>query len=195
MSVPMAWGDIYVSEDDSGVPVFSDLPTDNKFRFYLRTNDGFPSFSAKKQGVGFKRFEEGMRRFGPDISAVATQYRIDPELLHAVIRVESAYDSNAVSKAGAVGLMQLTLNTAKRFGIENRYDPQENLKAGARYLSFLLQKFPDDLPLALAAYNAGEDAVSRHGQKIPPYRETMNYVPSVIQQYQTLKRTGLLPVR
>ena len=109
-----------------------------------------------------------------------------PNLLRAVIVVESGFNSRAVSKRGAVGLMQLMPATATRFGVSNPYDPLQNVHAGARYLKFLIDRFGHDVRLALAAYNAGEEAVDRNGGQIPPFSETMAYVPRVLKIYQML---------
>ena len=105
---------------------------------------------------------------------------MSPSLLHAVIAVESGYDSKAVSRKGAQGLMQLMPKTAQRFGVKNPLDPLENVRGGALYLKWLLDFFDGNLKLALAAYNAGENEVVRAGYKIPSNRETLDYVPKVL---------------
>ena len=104
-----------------------------------------------------------------------------PALLHAVIRTESAYQPNALSHAGACGLMQLMPQTAARFNVRDIWDPAENIRGGATYLRLLLDMFDNDLRLALAAYNAGENAVKRYGNEIPPYQETQDYVRRVLR--------------
>ncbi|KAA6186607.1 lytic transglycosylase domain-containing protein [Thiohalocapsa marina] len=114
--------------------------------------------------------DENARRFG-----------LSADLLHAVIRAESAYRSDAQSHAGACGLMQLMPATAERFSVADIWDPAENIRGGAAYLRFLLDLFDGDLTLALAAYNAGENAVRRHGDRIPPYPETLDYVRKVLR--------------
>jgi soluble lytic murein transglycosylase-like protein len=111
---------------------------------------------------------------------------VEPNLLRAVIVVESGFNSRAVSKRGAVGLMQLMPATASRFGVSNRYDPLQNISGGAAYLKFLMDRFGHDMRLALAAYNAGEEAVDRNGGQIPPFSETMAYVPRVLKIYRML---------
>lgn len=118
------------------------------------------------------------------VDDVAKQHGLDPLLLHAVVRAESGYNQQAVSPRGASGLMQLMPDTARRFGVKDLFDPRENLKAGARYLSWLLKLFDGDLELALAGYNAGEQAVIRAGYRIPPYNETIHYVPKVLSYYR-----------
>lgn len=118
------------------------------------------------------------------IEQVARRNQLDAALLHAVIKVESNYNSHAVSHKGALGLMQIMPATARRYGVKDALDAAENIRAGAKYLSDLLLKFGNNLPLALAAYNAGEDAVRRYGGEIPPYHETIKYVPMVLEQYR-----------
>lgn len=118
---------------------------------------------------------------------VARAYGIDSALLHAVISVESRYSARAVSGKGAVGLMQLMPGTAKRYGVTDSFDPIQNLRGGTEYLRDLLKLFQGDLNLALAAYNAGENAVIRAGHRIPPYQETRNYVQRVQSLYAEYK--------
>jgi soluble lytic murein transglycosylase-like protein len=106
------------------------------------------------------------------VEEVSRAYGLESALLHAVISVESSYNPKAVSKAGAAGLMQLMPGTAKRYGVADAFDPAQNLRGGANYLRDLLKLFDSDVSLALAAFNAGEDAVMRYGNRIP-YRETL----------------------
>jgi soluble lytic murein transglycosylase-like protein len=127
--------------------------------------------------------EKRRARYAPLIEGAARRYGLNPELVHAVVRAESAYDPGAVSAAGAVGLMQLMPATAARYGVRDRRDPAANLAGGVRYLRDLLLQFRK-VPLALAAYNAGENAVLRHGNRIPPFPETRAYVRRVIGYYQ-----------
>jgi soluble lytic murein transglycosylase-like protein len=126
-------------------------------------------------------------RYDSIIETAAHSASLEPDLLRAVIVVESGFNSRAVSKRGAVGLMQLMPATATRFGVSNPFDPRENVHAGARYLKFLIDRFGQDLKLALAAYNAGEQAVDRNGRQIPPFTETMAYVPRVLKIYRILR--------
>ncbi|MCC6265697.1 MAG: lytic transglycosylase domain-containing protein [Bryobacterales bacterium] len=112
------------------------------------------------------------------IDRTARKHGVDPKLVHSVVRVESNYEQKAISPKGALGLMQLIPATAKRYGVDNPFDPSQNIDGGVRYLKFLTERFQGDLQLALAAYNAGEGAVDRHGG-IPPYRETRAYVTKV----------------
>ncbi len=134
---------------------------------------------ARQLGV-----DDGWRRdagrFADLIAAAAKRHELDPWLLTAVAKIESDFDPFAVSHAGACGLLQLMPATAKRFGVRNVFDAAENVEGGARYLRWLLDRFDGKRDLALAAYNAGEGAVDRHGG-IPPYRETLRYVGQVLR--------------
>jgi soluble lytic murein transglycosylase-like protein len=121
--------------------------------------------------------------YGELVTRVAKEHRLEPALLHAVVSVESGYNAAAQSPKGARGLMQLMPDTAARYGVNDIWNPAENLRAGARYLRDLLAMFADNLPLALAAYNAGEGAVTRAGNRIPPFPETARYVPKVLLEY------------
>jgi lysozyme len=124
------------------------------------------------------------------VHATAVRYDIDPLLMHAIIYVESRFDPGAISRAGARGLMQLMPGTAARFGVDSvgwLHDPLTNVEAGAMYLKQLQQLFGDRLDLVLAAYNAGEGAVARHGGRVPPYAETQAYVRDVLAAYDRLR--------
>jgi soluble lytic murein transglycosylase-like protein len=118
--------------------------------------------------------------FRPVIDRVAKEVSMSPQLLHAVIRVESGYQDKVVSNKGAIGLMQLMPATAQRFGVRDAFDAAQNIRGGALYLKWLLDYFRGDLRLALAAYNAGEAAVVKAGYRIPPIAETIDYVPKVL---------------
>ncbi len=121
-------------------------------------------------------------KYDPIIERYAEKYRIDATLVRAVIQVESDFNAACVSHKGARGLMQLMPATAKRFGVKSIHDPEENIHGGVRYLAYLTGLFRDDLPRALAAYNAGENAVLKHGG-IPPYSETQTYVKRAMTVY------------
>ncbi|MFZ0007942.1 MAG: transglycosylase SLT domain-containing protein, partial [Steroidobacteraceae bacterium] len=155
--------------------------------------DGLAHFTDKPDSRRYKLFDltpKGLTRSGDryDLLARAAQYDaiieaeakssgVEPNLLRAVIVVESGFNSRAVSTRGAVGLMQLMPATATRFGVSDRYDPRQNVRGGALYLGFLINRFRQNLRLALAAFNAGEDAVDRNSGQIPPFIETLEYVP------------------
>jgi soluble lytic murein transglycosylase-like protein len=132
-------------------------------------------------------------KFAPLVRGAASKYGLDPWLLHAVIRAESGYDPYAVSPQGAIGLMQLLPGTAERFGVEDPFDPRQNVYAGARYLRDLLAMFGNNLELALAAYNAGEGAVLRAGRQVPKMRETLAYIPRVLGHYRAAREADSFP--
>ncbi len=122
-------------------------------------------------------------RFEALIHELAEKYEVDVALVKAVIRTESYFNPNATSRVGASGLMQLMPQTARRYGVTDLYSPRQNLEAGIRHLKYLLARYPRQLHLALAAYNAGEDAVERYGG-IPPYPETRDYVKKVLRFHE-----------
>lgn len=118
------------------------------------------------------------------VDQTANRHQVDPDLVRAIVRVESGFDPKAVSNKGAMGLMQLIPATARRFGVENPFDPKQNLEGGVNYLKYLLDLFGGNLPLSLAAYNAGEHSVQRFGG-IPAFTETRDYVRKVTNLYQS----------
>jgi hypothetical protein len=120
------------------------------------------------------------------VSAAASRYGVDAELISSVMEVESHFDAKAVSPKNARGLMQLLPQTAARLGVKDIFDPQQNIEAGTRYLKELLDLYKNNLTLALAAYNAGPDKVQKYGD-VPPYRETVSYVNQVKRKYQKSK--------
>lgn len=125
------------------------------------------------------------------VNQTAAKYGVEPEFVHAIISAESAYRPNATSHAGAMGLMQLMPFTARRFGVANAYNPQQNIEAGTRYLKLLYDEF-GSLELAAAGYNAGEGAVRRYNSSIPPFKETRAYVPRVMAYYRRYKKNRSL---
>ncbi|CAE6728532.1 lytic transglycosylase domain-containing protein [Paraburkholderia haematera] len=124
------------------------------------------------------------------IDEASRTFRVQPELLRAVIDVESRYNPKAVSDKGAQGLMQLMPDTARRFAGRDMFNPRDNVLTGARYLRFLLDLFKDDVELTLAAYNAGENAVIRAGYRVPSLPETRLYVPRVLARYRRMLAAG-----
>jgi len=117
------------------------------------------------------------------VERIAAEHDVSARLVHSVIQVESNYDAGAISPKGALGLMQLIPATARRFGVSDAFDPLENIQGGVKYLRYLLDLYGGDYPLALAAYNAGEGAVTRYGG-VPPYAETRNYLQRVARRLE-----------
>lgn len=177
--VPSAEADIYTYTDASGIVHFSNVPDNKNHKIVVAAQRAENSSEPPRGQVQVS--EAGKNRFAPLVEAAARTYQVDAALLHAVISAESGYNPAAVSNKGAVGLMQLMPETARRYGVENSFDPEQNIRGGTKYLSYLLQLFDNNLELAVAAYNAGEKAVIRHGYNIPPYRETLGYVPKVLK--------------
>jgi soluble lytic murein transglycosylase-like protein len=189
-----AHADIYGFVDENGNAHFADRKLDSRYKLYMRTPPPAPAASsevppspAAAATTKLVRAPKAHARYADLIARVAREQQVDPALLHAVITVESAYNPKAKSPKGATGLMQLMPDTAKRYGVTDLVNPQENLRAGARYLRDLLGMFDNNLRLVLAAYNAGEGAVARSGNKIPPYPETRAYVPRVLQHYESYR--------
>lgn len=174
---------IYAFVDEDGVRHYTDVPNDDRYRLIID-----PVHDRTASGQRYDpRMLSRASVYDPIIERVAAAQALEPNLLRAVIVVESGFNARAVSPRGAVGLMQLMPATARRFGASNLYDPGQNLVAGAGYLKFLMDRFGNDLRLALAAYNAGEDAVFRSGGRIPPFAETQAYVPRVLDIYHRLR--------
>lgn len=183
-----AQADIYRSIDPvTGTVTFTNIrPQGGGFETVMR--DPVQPAPPSEAGIPATRPGTGVRRTGAEfaghIEDAARAYGVEPALIRAVISAESGHNPYARSRAGALGLMQLMPDTAIRYGVTNRLDPVQNIHGGARYLRDLLRMFNNDLPLAIAAYNAGEEAVMRHGRRIPPFRETIQYVPRVMKYYQ-----------
>jgi len=176
---------IYKYFDAKGVLHLTNKPPKSKQQLiYARSYliKPYPLKSPVWQSKSRKKTPKS-KKYAHTIKTIASKVNLSPALLHAVIQVESAYNPKAVSPKGAVGLMQLMPATAKRYGVVDRTDPVANLNGGARYLRDLLTMFNENLELALAAYNAGENAVKRYHNTIPPYRETKHYVKKVQKLY------------
>jgi soluble lytic murein transglycosylase-like protein len=173
---------IYTYMDADGVKHFTDVPDNNRYRLLVLSPQDLTRSGEHYNATLLARAAQ----YDSIIERAATSAAVEANLLRAVIVVESGFNSRAVSKRGAVGLMQLMPATASRFGVSNPYDPKQNVHAGARYLKFLMNRFGQNVRLALAAYNAGEDAVDRNGGQIPPFAETMAYVPKVLKIYRML---------
>lgn len=180
-----AGDDVYVAYDDDATPRFSTQPYDGSYSLYLRSPIASPSRKIKNSKSSIT---ERWSAIAPHIMQAAKQHGMDPALLAAVAEVESGFNANAVSPKGAIGTMQLIPTTAADYGVTNPYDIQQNLNGGTRYLKDLLAAHHGNLPLALAAYNAGKTNVARHNQRIPPFNETMLYVPRVLAKMAEYQR-------
>lgn len=178
-----AQAEIYKYRGPDGSLHFTDRPMGGGYKLMWRSGKS----SKRKGNYSLAKMRENKSRLTPLIEKVAKEQRLHPGLLHAIVRIESAYNPQAVSKKGAQGLMQLMPATANRYGVADSYDPKQNLEGGARYMKDLLALFEYDIRLALAAYNAGENAVKRYGNSIPPFPETINYVDKVLGEYERLK--------
>lgn len=179
--------EIFKYVDASGRLYYTDKPMSAPYRLvkHWASDPSIPtSGQTQSASVVSGNLQKKKAHYAALIQTVAQQAQISPELLHAVVQAESSYNSKAKSHAGAMGLMQLMPATAKRYSVANIWDPKSNLTGGAHYLRDLLQLFGQNLQLALAAYNAGENAVKKYGNQIPPYPETKNYVRKVLRVYQ-----------
>lgn len=181
--------DIYAYTAENGVSHFSNIPSDKSYQLYLKTPDTQHRPANTSKNIARRIHSAKSGRFESYIEDAARIYQVDSALLHAVITAESNYNAAALSRKGAIGLMQLMPLTAKRFGVIDPYDPGQNIRGGAQYLKYLLGLFNNDLNLVLAAYNAGENAVRRYGNRLPPYQETMRYVPKVLGYYQKYRES------
>lgn len=181
LSISESSADIYKYEDDEGVLHFTDAPNDRRFKIFMRDikKDRQLRTNFRLSGCIGNPAE-----FDPIINSCALEYGVDKSLVKAVIHAESGYDPNAISSKGASGLMQLMPKTAKSLNVANSFDPKDNIRGGVKYLKFLLDTFKGDVPLALAAYNAGLSRVAQYGG-IPPFMETRNYVDKVLQYRKT----------
>ena len=172
--------DIYTYIDSKGVLHFTNVPTSSNYRLYIRERPAksFNSYSTNK--------------YDHYITEASKKHGISFPLVKAIINVESNFNPKAVSKAGAMGLMQIMPENIRKLRIRDPFNPWENIMGGARYLKELLQRYNGKLPLALAAYNAGPTMVDRYNG-IPPIKETENYVRKVMKSYNILTLQRHLP--
>ena len=211
-STAFARADVWGYVDERGVAHFAHEKLDDRYEVFYKGGESFdtsktpgspidevrpmavPSVPARLQT--FFDVSPNYKAIRHHLKDAAKTFKVDYELLQALIAAESGFDVAAVSPKGAIGLMQLMPDTARRYGVDGDkkmaiekklIDPKINVKAGTRYLSDLIKMFPGRLDLALASYNAGEGAVQRAGNKIPNYKETQNYVKTVMQLYNGLK--------
>lgn len=172
IAIPSAWAELFHFVDKNGVIHFSNAPTDPRYRLFKGKRLASYDPNRYKESDFNKLIEEKSRR-----------YKIDSALIKAIIRAESSFDPNAVSDAGAQGLMQLMPVTALSMDVIDPFNPNENIEGGVKYLKYLLTLFKNDLKLALAAYHAGEQNVFRHNG-IPPIEQTRDYIKKVLNFYK-----------
>lgn len=197
-----ARADVWAYIDAQGTTHFSSLQLDKRYELFSRGGESFNSAGDKRVTAAAPKLRAyfdvspGYKAVRHLLREASDTHGIDYALLKALIATESGFNARAVSPKGAVGLMQLIPPTAARYGVKSDKtsaaeqkltDPRTNIRAGSRYLSYLIKLFPGQIELAIAAYNAGEGAVQRAGNKIPNYPETKNYVKTVMQLYNQLK--------
>jgi soluble lytic murein transglycosylase-like protein len=193
-SSPPVLADVHAWIGERGTLVLSNLQGAREPEAVLVLAEPGRAASGSPAPVALARpVTRAAERYRDEVEQAARESGLDGALLHAVIAVESGHLAHAVSPKGALGLMQLMPLTARRFGVANAYDALQNVRGGARYLRYLLDSFGGDLALALAAYNAGEHTVLRYGRRVPPFRETIDYVRKVQDRYEALRATGWPP--
>lgn len=171
--------DVFAFKDKNGVITFTNVPNHGGYRRVLRESNGQIA-KASLINTSYDDF----------IQTASGRYNVDAQLIRAVIKAESDFNSAARSQKGAMGLMQLMPGTARLHNVTDAYDPSENVDGGARHLRMLLDRYQGDIELSLAAYNAGSAAVEKHGG-IPPFAETREYVRRVLRFYDSYRGAGL----
>ena len=176
--IPGVSADIYKYVDEEGVLHLTNVPSIPNAKYIL---------ILKEKRVHFHS-DIDVNKYDHIIAKAASKYKIDQALIKAVIKAESNFNHRAVSPVGAQGLMQLMPSTAYVLQVDDVFQPENNIEGGVRYLRYLLNVYKGDLRLALAAYNAGETAVAKYGNNIPPFRETQNYIRRVLSYFDDFKK-------
>jgi soluble lytic murein transglycosylase-like protein len=179
-----ALADIYTFKDERGVVHFTNIKGLDP-RYHLLRKEGSSAIPGSGNAARtYMPSAADIQRYSAIVETAAKAYGVDKALVNAVISAESGYNPQAVSRTGARGLMQLMPETARRYGVRDSMDPRQNIYGGVKYLRDLMTMFQGDLKLVAAAYNAGENAVIRYGRHVPPYAETLGYVPRVLDFYR-----------
>lgn len=171
-----AFADIYMYIDGSGIVHFTNVPTSSDYKLYIKEKP-----QKNKSGLSTGKYDDIIKK-------AHKKYGVEFSLIKAVIKVESGFNPTAVSKRGAKGLMQIMPDNFQTLSVKDPFNPSQNIMGGTLYLQRLLKRYQYKLPLALAAYNAGPDAVDKH-KRIPPYRETQDYVRKVMKTYSQYKKS------
>ncbi len=172
------YADIYKYVDDDGVLHLTNVPSIPNAKYVL---------ILKEKRILFQS-DIDVNKYDHIISKAANKFKIDPALIKAIIKAESNFNHDAVSPVGARGLMQLMPATAYALQVDNVFHPENNIEGGARYLRYLLNTYRGNMELTLAAYNAGETAVAKYNNSVPPFRETQNYIRRVLSYYDSFKK-------
>lgn len=187
--------DIYQYVDDKGVVHFTNVPTNNKrnpIKVYPEQKSLSPLTAAMARPAAAVQRNGATNAIPVSylniINAACSRFGVDPSLVHAIVKVESDFNPYALSRKGAMGLMQLMPHTANSMNVRNTFSPDENVEGGVKYLRYLLDRYEGNISLALAAYNAGETAVKKWGT-IPPFKETQEYVKKILQIYNGTGKT------
>lgn len=173
VTVPVAQADIYMFIDSQGVLHFTNTPTSSQYKLYIKERPKPAAATIKYDGI---------------IQEASDKFDLSFFLIKAIIKVESDFDSRAVSKKGALGLMQIMPQNLQAFNIREPYDPKDNIMGGSRYFKSLIERYSGKLPLALAAYNAGPTIVDKY-RNIPPIKETEDYVKKVMKYFYLYKNS------
>jgi soluble lytic murein transglycosylase-like protein len=182
--------DVYRAENPDGTFRYASQPFDASYTLYLKGDTGLLT-STPARAKSAATVPAKQTTLEPLIQKFAQKHAVDAALVRAIIEVESDFNPQAVSRKGAAGAMQLMPTTAARYGVKHQSDPAQNIEAGVRYLKDLLALHDGNIALALASYNAGAGTIAKYGRRIPPYRETMLYVPAVLIKLQNARATPI----
>jgi hypothetical protein len=174
----IAHADIYKYVDNEGVLHLTNVPSIPKAKYVLVLKEKRILF---RPNIDVNRYDQIIRR-------AADKFKVDSALVKAIIKAESNFNHQAVSRVGAQGLMQLMPATASSLQVEDAFHPEKNIEGGARYLRYLLNNYRGNLTLTLAAYNAGERNVAKYNNNVPPFRETQNYIKRVLSYYKSFSK-------